>query len=216
MIQSLPSKLLASAARDILKPIGLRQKGRSRTWLDDQGWWLVVVEFQPSGWAKGTYLNVGACWLWSPRDYIAFDEGYRVETFNRFHTAEQFTQHSRRLAKRAADEVSRYRARFDSIKTVSDYYDKKAPEDIWGLFHASVAAGLSGRTVKAKKYLARLARQSVQSDWQGQPAQSARNLEPFLEKTDRFRIQIGEMVTESRATLGLPEWRDPYFQNPAA
>jgi hypothetical protein len=28
------------------------QKGRSRIWLDDHGWWIAVVEFQPSDWAR--------------------------------------------------------------------------------------------------------------------------------------------------------------------
>src|SRR5256885_11111558 len=54
------SKLITAAAREILRPLGLFQKGRSRVWLDDQGWWLGVVEFQPSDWSKGSYLNVGA------------------------------------------------------------------------------------------------------------------------------------------------------------
>ena len=41
------SKLITSAARDVLRPLGLRRRGRSRVWLDDRGWWLGVVEFQP-------------------------------------------------------------------------------------------------------------------------------------------------------------------------
>ena len=28
----------------MLGPLGLRQKGRSRVWLDDHGWWLIAVE----------------------------------------------------------------------------------------------------------------------------------------------------------------------------
>jgi hypothetical protein len=66
---------IAMAARSVLRPIGCVQKGRSRTWLDDRGWWVGVIEFQPSGWSKGSYLNVGACFLWSKtRASFSFDD----------------------------------------------------------------------------------------------------------------------------------------------
>ena len=42
------NKIIASAAKSALKPLGLKRVGRSRTWYDDHGWWAVVVEFQPS------------------------------------------------------------------------------------------------------------------------------------------------------------------------
>src|SRR6202000_1719294 len=38
-------------------PLGLERRGRSRTWIDDQRWYAIVVEFQPSGFSKGSYLN---------------------------------------------------------------------------------------------------------------------------------------------------------------
>ena len=38
--------------------MGFWRKGRSRMWLADRDFWLGVVEFQPSGFRKGTYLNV--------------------------------------------------------------------------------------------------------------------------------------------------------------
>ncbi len=47
------SKLLAKAGTEILKPLGLFQKGRSRAWIDDHGWWLGLVEFQPFFLVKG-------------------------------------------------------------------------------------------------------------------------------------------------------------------
>jgi hypothetical protein len=41
------NRLVAQAAKEVLSPLGLTQKGRSRVWLDDHAWWLGVVEFQP-------------------------------------------------------------------------------------------------------------------------------------------------------------------------
>jgi hypothetical protein len=54
------SQIIAAAARRALAPVGFWRKGRSRVWLSDHGFWLTVVEFQPSGFGKGSYLNVAA------------------------------------------------------------------------------------------------------------------------------------------------------------
>lgn len=54
------SRLVRVAAREALQPLGLQECGRSRTWIDDHGWWLGIVEFQP-GRNNGSYLNFGAC-----------------------------------------------------------------------------------------------------------------------------------------------------------
>lgn len=48
------SKIINKLAKDTLKPIGVLRKGQSRTWLDDNGWWVTVIEFQPFSWSKGT------------------------------------------------------------------------------------------------------------------------------------------------------------------
>src|SRR5277367_5073918 len=55
-------KLIAHAARTWLDPLGLRRKGQSRTWLDDHGWWLTIVELQAGAHDVGAFLNVGVCW----------------------------------------------------------------------------------------------------------------------------------------------------------
>jgi hypothetical protein len=103
------SKLLTIAARSILRPMGLVQKGRSRIWLDDRQWWVCVVEFQPSSWSRGSYLNVGCMWLWLVKDYVSFDLGHRVEHFHEFQDEQQFKTESMDLAARAAQEVTRGR-----------------------------------------------------------------------------------------------------------
>jgi hypothetical protein len=71
------TKLINAAARETFQPLGLVQKGRSRMWRDDRAWWLGIVEFQPSSWTRGSYLNVGVNWLWNVKDWHSFDFGYR-------------------------------------------------------------------------------------------------------------------------------------------
>jgi len=81
MAQNIHDKIIKKAATEILAPLGLFQKGKSRCWIDDNGWYLTNVEFQPSAWSKGAYLNVGVSFLWGKTDTLdetlSFDVGYR-------------------------------------------------------------------------------------------------------------------------------------------
>jgi hypothetical protein len=118
---SLHSKLLTAAARKFLQPMGLVQKGRSRIWFDDHAWWICVIEFQPSSWSRGSYLNVGCMWLWHAQDYLSFDEGGRVAPFSEFRGEARFEILADSLAERAACEVSRYRKLFPNVREVCAY-----------------------------------------------------------------------------------------------
>jgi hypothetical protein len=139
-------KLLASAAREILAPLGFQQKGRSRLWFADHGWWLIVVEFQPSGWSRGSYLNVAAKWLWSKTPHWSFDFSFhtaaRVSNFCEFETEDQFRVASRELAGMAAAEAQRLRATFPHITAVADLLAAQISDwnDPWRLYDAAAAA----------------------------------------------------------------------------
>jgi hypothetical protein len=68
------TQLLRDAARTHLAPVGVQQMSRSPLrWTVDRGWWLINVEFQPSGYLNGCYLNVGLQHLWIRRDHRVFE-----------------------------------------------------------------------------------------------------------------------------------------------
>lgn len=77
------NKFLNEAARLVLQEEGLFQKGQARTWIDDNGWFLTLVEFQPN-WNKGSYVNVGIHYLWSHGECLDFDYGCRGKFFIAF------------------------------------------------------------------------------------------------------------------------------------
>ena len=56
-----------------------------------------MVEFQPSGWSRGSYLNVGCMWLWNVAEHLSFDVVYRVNEFHRFESEQQFGPVAQRL-----------------------------------------------------------------------------------------------------------------------
>jgi len=199
------SKLLTAAARRILHPLGLFQRGRSRTWLDDHGWWLGVVEFQPSGWDKGSYLNVGAMWLWFEKDYFSINHGYRVENFATFQDETQFAPLAENLAIRAAEEVARLRSLFPSVHSAARQLAAKPLMGFWDCFHAGVACGLSGDTAQAGRFFDKVAGTDDKQDWVQVVVSLAREYSRALTDLPAFRRRIEGVIRRAREMLRLPQ-----------
>jgi hypothetical protein len=197
------SQLLTRAARGILLPMGLTQKGRSRVWLDDHDWWVCVVEFQPSSWSRGSYLNVGCMWLWHVKDFVSFDEGSRVESFSQFEEEAQFQLEAERLATKAADEVSRYRELFPDIKAVADFYIRKPPVIFWPSFHAAVACAAAGQVKEAERFFKNVTDFDDKRDWVVAAQAEAVALMSIASRPDEFRAVLVERVQRTRALQRL-------------
>jgi hypothetical protein len=200
------NRIIARAAQRRLKPLGCVQKGRSRTWIDDHGWWLGVIEFQPSGWSKGSYLNVGACWMWYAKDFLSFDDGYRVEEFQPFRDDEQFEQVAAALAERAAIEVETLRRRFPSLASAAKYLIAKQADDrdLWAHYNAGVAAGLVGDTGTAKARLRKVVAVPQQDvPWILQLKEKSGMLLDLADNTSRFRSETAAVVGRARDLLKL-------------
>ncbi len=143
--------LLAGAARKHLACIGMQRKGQSRVWFKDHGWWLAVVEFQPSAWSRGSYLNVAAMWLWNAKDYWSFDEGGRVEAFHEFKDTDPFSDVAEALAARAREEVHALLERFPSMAAVASHLRRHSDDNPWHSYHAAMAALATGDAGHAQK-----------------------------------------------------------------
>jgi hypothetical protein len=198
-------RLLTAAARMVLQPIGMIQKGRSRIWLDDHGWWVCVVEFQPSYWSRGSYLNVGCMWLWQAKDHISFDEGHRVEQFSEFHNEEQFEAVAKSLAQEAAREVLRYRRLFPSVHDVCAHYSSHQPEGIWPTFNVATSCALAGKPERAQRLFERIIdSRGDDRAWVVNVQAQASSLCAIAENTQRFRDVITETIHYARDLQKLP------------
>jgi hypothetical protein len=201
------SKLLTAVGRNFLRPMGLFQKGRSRTWLDDHGWWVCVVEFQPSRWSRGSYLNVGCMWLWCEKDYISFDQGSRIESFSGFQDQDQFELEASRLAKRAAEEVQRYRLLFPNVHSVCEFYlgQPVMPPGHWQHFHAGVACAMAGKLSDAVRFFDHfLAADGNRPEWLIAAQTDAKRLKALTADTIEFREVITNRVRRARELQKLP------------
>lgn len=198
------NRLIKHAARSELKPIGCVQKGQSRTWLDDQNWWVGVVEFQPHSGAEGSYLNVGACWLWHEKDYLSFDDGHRVEPFNEYLDSQKFGEAAQSLAKRAKDEVLNLRLKYPSIHACAEHLRAQAKKDDWVVFNSAVAAGLSGDIKLAEEQFSQILRQECRAAWQINLQSRAAILSAIAHDADCFKSEIIGAVRKCRTLLKLP------------
>jgi hypothetical protein len=200
------TKLLTAAAREVLRPMGLTQRGRSRSWIDDHGWWLIQVEFQPSGFTKGSYLNVGITWIWDEHLGFSFDFGNRVEGLVVFENERQFAPEAQRLAQRAASEVTAFRGRFDSIaKTANELTENCDPRNSRQLYHTGLACGLAGRTKEAAGFLRKLVEMSTTYAWEKELNARTAKLLKMVDQPKKFKAAVADIVNSARSSLKLEE-----------
>lgn len=216
------TRLATHAARQVLQPMGLKQKGRSRTWIDDHGWWLIVAEFQPSGFSQGTYLNVGVNWLWWAKKHLSFDYGNRVRwtttmdpiqltdgdrhtnDFVAYQDEHQFDDAVRAVCHVAARRVAELRDLFTDVPSTAQALNAHATTDQgWPSYHAGVAAGLSGDAATARSRLLHVAHGPPTSPWQEELVRDARDLSELLDDHPAFVERVTNTVVQARALLRL-------------
>ncbi|UOM34021.1 DUF4304 domain-containing protein [Acuticoccus sp. I52.16.1] len=152
MAETEHGRIIAQAAKAILRPIGFRRKGLSRVWFSDEGFWVNIVEFQSSAWARGCYLNSGIEWPWDPS--IVYD---RLADFIEFDTIERFAFLTIEMAEQGAAAAQRNRSRFKTIPQAVDALiadlESEAPPWHVSRTDAGILAGLIGRLEIAETYL---------------------------------------------------------------
>ena len=204
------NRIIATAAKSVLGPMGCEQKGRSRLWLDDHGWWVGIVEFQPSARSKGSYLNVGASWLWTQHDYWSFDDGAtpsgsRVEAFHKYQSPEKFGSIAASLAETAKAELTRLRERHRSIEATAGYLCGRAASNVWDHFHAAVAAALVGDTRMSRTRFRAVASERLEFPWVTQLRRQAVQLEELIDEPAQYREAVTDLVGRTRDLRKLPK-----------
>ena len=198
------SRIIAAAAKAALVPLGFSRKGRSRVWYADRGFWLSIVEFQPSGFSKGSYLNVGVHLFWGPQDFLSIDyidEERRI--FIGFTDANQFKPLAEQQAASAADASTVFRAQFKTIEDTAKTLGSAAERITllagraggWPDFHAAIALGLTGEEVAARALL-----RAVVKSFEGWPdmLEPALKYEALLGDPVGFRAAVENQINRKR------------------
>ena len=201
------NKIIKKGANGVFKPHGLFQKGSSRVWIDDNGWYLTVVEFQPSAWDKGTYLNVSVHFLWDEKDYLSYDyytgRVPRMEAFVRFDGDEaRFLSDVQHLAEAALERVMQYRQLRDLHYAQASILQFRAFHIINTLYPQMMICGLN-HDPKARTYFNRLLEELPQyADvaWTGRiHTELTESIAPIIGDPERFYGYICAKVEKQRA-----------------
>lgn len=203
--------IIAAAAKSALGPQNFRRKGRSRMWIADRDWWIAVVEFQPSRWSKGTYLNVAAHFLWSGPGCISFDFGGRLAEFEAFQSETQFQAVVSRLAEMANNEAQCLCQTFNTLSEAANALLLEArslrSQNIirpgWPEYHAGIASALLGRTDDAEEMFASIL--EIPAPPPGSilhPA--AKRMMRLMSDPKDFRCNVSSLIAGKRKELRLP------------
>lgn len=199
--------VIAAAARHVLKPFGLVRQGKSRVWIDDHGWWTIQVEFQPSAWSKGSYLNVGINWLFYEGCVGAFHIGSRLDVpFIEASGNESFKEEAHALALRAKEEVATLRSRFATLAAAISHYRDDARQSGWDDYHHGVLLALSGDIVNAQAAFESVSTHRLQYGWEKARAQRATELYGLTSNRAAFVETIRGIVLRTRSIGNLPDW----------
>lgn len=160
--KNIHSSIIKQICKEILIPLGVFQKGTSRLYLDDNDYFFTVIEFQPSSWSNGTYLNIGLTFLWNnkPTDTLFFSfsrqPAARYGKFVEYKNETQFRKEITELVGTAKDEILFYRKLRD-VKFAKEWmldYIKRFEDEtvaIYGLDIANICL-LNNDNESAKHY----------------------------------------------------------------
>lgn len=202
-------KIISAAAKPALASLGFKRKGSSRLWFADRGVWLSLVEFQPSGWSKGSYLNVAAHFLWSPMRWsFNYSPDTSLRTFIEYESDIQFVPLA---AQQAADAVRgselllRQFRDFPAMAAVLLDQSKAGRPGGWPDYDAGVACGLCGDADKAMVLFQQTLDSFADSASGRQFTPDIERLLALVSDTDGFRDYLRQRVNAARRELGLPE-----------
>lgn len=196
--------IIRAAAKTHLAPLGFRQKGRSRTWLRDHGWWLAVVEFQPSSWSKGSYLNVACTWLWHPQDHIAFHVCERLGRYAEFLDETSFASAADSLARLAVEGTLKNEQQFRDVYSALVYLEARTAgsQSHWDYYNAMMAALACGQIDRATKHSQSLLKLEANFEWC--LALQSRSKHVMEIASTNLAAAVEEQVALAREQLGLP------------
>ena len=206
MALPLHSKIINKLARETLKPLGVTRKGQSRLWYDDNDWFLTLIEFQPSRWSKGTYLNIGICWLWYPKDTFSFQLSYRENAFVEFETEEQFSVEVQKFVDIAKERVLSLREELSSPEMAKNFVLENtvgSKDNVWASLNRAMICIYAADYESMEQFLQDVIDSDDYRDW-------AEDVKLFAKKilvlAPEARIKfIENSITESRALKGLVE-----------
>jgi hypothetical protein len=198
------NRLLKKIAKDRLTPHGIVQDGKSRTFLFDNGWWTIVIEFQSSSWSKGSYLNIGVDFNFFPRDHFAFTYGHRENGFEEAKDETHFAKIIDDYCNFTIKKVNELKGKFRDVWTATKTFKKQVDDDPWDFFELGILYGLSGNLSKAKKYLQKVAKEKCEHAFEFERQELVLKILTWLDSDEVFMTGVKQLINRARQLKKLP------------
>ena len=200
------NKLIAKIAKSIFKPEGIIRKGQSRVWLDDNDWYTTVIEFQPSNWGRGSYLNVGVNFNWYAKDYFSFDIGGRIKPFNEFKDKDDFEKVITEYCETTLKTVSDFRKKLNNINNSTKFMTTSlSDQNIWGNYHLAIFYGLTGDKINSEKHFNKVLESDDDWDWIIELKKRVSKSILKLNSVNDFNSIIADIIIDTRQQKKLKE-----------
>ena len=202
--------LMRDAGRRYLVPAGATPKGRSgRYWIADRGWWLVNIEFQPSSYAVGAYLNVGLQHLWDVKDYMVFEYSSRqaIGGFGQYveldHDDESTIAAVDALCRSAEAALRQWLDEFEDDDAHYEWLTGHT-KDPWNAFNAAFAYARLGKWADASRVFRDVAsRLDAGIEWQASLASQCCELSELTAHPEEFTAESDRRTQLAREALKL-------------
>jgi len=203
------NKIIKKVASKTFKQYGIKQKGQSRLFIDDNDWFIIIIEFQPSKFGNGTYLNIGINFNWNIQDYYSFDIGNREKEFVEYINEEQFTEEINKLCKYSIEKIRDYKNKFKDINNAEKIILRHnfTSDELWGNYHRGIISGLVGNKNNLIKYFNKLLEQPENNiEWITELKKQIKELMDLANKniTD-FTQKIQMIIMETRKLKKLED-----------
>lgn len=201
------NRLITRTAREHLAPCGFFQAGGSRVWLQDNGWFMVMAEFRPSGFSKCSMLTMGLHFLWA-HGPEAESEGVSAFHYPRFHPSINqcyapytgddtlFCAHIARFCRVILSETELLR-HFHDFSYARTRLAGRASASIWDAYDHAMLCFLSGRHQEGAASLAHC-RALLQQDIAAQQEAGQLDSDSWLLRTDRWIAEEVQPATDTR------------------
>ena len=210
MKQAEHSKIINRIAKEKFKPYGITQKGQSRIWLDDRGWYTTIIEFQPYRGERGTTLNIGVNFHWYEKDYFSFDIGSRQDVdFVNFEedNVESFIKNIEDFCEICLKKVFENRVNFNSIYSSKEHILKHnfTSEELWGNYSKGIICGLTNDFNEQNKYFNKLLNTVHPVKWADELKERTNYLITKSSNQKIFTSEILKIIIETRKSKKLSE-----------
>lgn len=207
------SKPILAAATATLVPLGLVRVTKPPVFVDDQGWFAIVVQTRSHRSKPAAMLDVAVDFHWYVRDHFAYSLGGRVVDpamghgdFELSGTPARVKVKVQAMMEHAVGQVVAFRDQLKGLESArATVLAAMAmdPNDPWRLYDAALIAGLAGDAESARARFEELRAIRHEAPWFTELKARVAVLEPALSQPAALAEALGPIIVEARAAKGM-------------